>query len=257
MSILFKDIVFGPVRSRRFGVSLGINLLPFGFKYCNFNCLYCECGWTNVRHGKLHLFSRDDIRTALDERCAELQRQGLQPENLTFAGNGEPTVHPDFPGIVDDTLAIRDRYFPAASVTILSNASMIHKPAIKMAMEKVENNVLKLDCGTEEMFRFMNRPAGAVTLDKITAGLKSFSGNVIIQSLFVRGEYRGVVVDNTVPREIAAWLKRIGDIRPALVMIYTIDRLPPVDTLVKVPLYNLQAIAAKVEALGIPVKVYK
>jgi wyosine [tRNA(Phe)-imidazoG37] synthetase (radical SAM superfamily) len=257
MSILFKDIVFGPVRSRRFGVSLGINLLPFGFKYCNFNCLYCECGWTGVKsESKLKLFSRDAIRTALDERCSELRRQGLHPENLTFAGNGEPTIHPDFPGIVDDTITIRERYFPTARVTILSNASLIHKPAIRQAMEKVDNNVLKLDCGTEAMFRFMNRPLGTITLDKITAQLKSFSGNVIIQSLFVRGEYNGTVVDNTVEPEIMAWLQRIGDIRPAMVMVYTIDRQPPVNTLLKVPLPELESIAAKVEALGIPTKVY-
>jgi wyosine [tRNA(Phe)-imidazoG37] synthetase (radical SAM superfamily) len=205
----------------------------------------------------VRLFSREEIRSALEERCRELKQQGINPENLTFAGNGEPTVHPDFSGIVDDTLAIRDSYFPKAQVTILSNASLIHKHAVMESMKKVENNVLKLDCGTEEMFRLLNRPLGSITLKKITAGLKSFSGNVIIQSLFVRGEYQGVSVDNTVPAEINAWLQRINDIHPSLVMVYTIDRQTPVNTLHKVTLPELQAIAEKVEALGIPTKVYK
>jgi wyosine [tRNA(Phe)-imidazoG37] synthetase (radical SAM superfamily) len=257
MSILFDEIVFGPVRSRRFGLSLGINLLPTGFKYCTFNCVYCECGWTKVSsYKKIGLFSREEVRKALEKRCSELKVRNTNPDNLTFAGNGEPTIHPEFPGIIDDTINIRDAFFPKAQVTVLSNASMLGKTAIRTALKKVDNNVLKLDCGTENIFRLINRPRGSVTLKKIIDELISFNGSIIIQTLFIRGEYNGIQIDNTTGEEVEQWLKHIGEIRPRLVMIYPIARQTPVATLQKIPYAELEEIAKKVESIGIPAQVY-
>jgi wyosine [tRNA(Phe)-imidazoG37] synthetase (radical SAM superfamily) len=257
MSILFDEIVFGPVNSRRFGLSLGINLLPTSYKYCTFNCIYCECGWTKVKSAeKVRLFSRLEVKTALEKKCAELANSNIYPDNLTFAGNGEPTIHPEFPGIIDDTLAIRNTYFPHAEVTVLSNSSLIYKPAIRAALKKVDKNVLKLDCGTEKMFELLNRPLGKISLSKIIGYLKSFDGSVIIQTLFIRGEYEGVQIDNTTDEEIHAWLNHIRDIHPILVLIYPIARQTPVTTLKKIGSDELLQIAKKVEALGIPVQVY-
>jgi wyosine [tRNA(Phe)-imidazoG37] synthetase (radical SAM superfamily) len=258
MSILFDEIVFGPVNSRRFGISLGINLLPTSFKYCTFNCIYCECGWTKVKSAeKVRLFSRVEVKAALEKKCAELVNSNIYPDNLTFAGNGEPTIHPEFPGIIDDTLAIRNTYFPQAEVTVLSNSSLLHKPAIRAALKKVDKNVLKLDCGTDKMFQLLNRPLGKISLSKIIGYLKSFDGPVIIQTLFIRGEYEGIPIDNTTPEEIHAWLNHIRDIHPILVLIYPIARQTPVATLKKIGSDELQQIAKKVETLGIPVQVYQ
>jgi wyosine [tRNA(Phe)-imidazoG37] synthetase (radical SAM superfamily) len=258
MSILFDEIVFGPVKSRRFGVSLGINLLPTGFKYCTFNCVYCECGWTKVStFKKTGLFSREAVRNALKKRCSELKAKNIYPDNLTFAGNGEPTIHPEFPGIIDDTINIRDTFFPKTQVTVLSNSSMLSKTAIRAALKKVDNNVLKLDCGTENMFRLINRPSGSITLKKIIDELISFNGSIIIQTLFIRGEYNGIQIDNTTGEEVEEWLNHIGEIRPRLVMIYPIARQTPIATLQKIPYTELEEIAKKVESIGIPAQVYE
>jgi wyosine [tRNA(Phe)-imidazoG37] synthetase (radical SAM superfamily) len=257
MSILFDQIIFGPVRSRRFGISLGINLLPSGYKFCTFDCVYCECGWTRMKDKQREkLFTRDEILTALEKKCRELSAASVIPDNLTFAGNGEPTLHPEFPGIMEGALKIRNSYFPGTQITVLSNATQLHKPAIKNALLKADNNVLKLDCGTERMFRLINRPLGSITLDKIVRQLIRFKGNLIIQSLFIRGEYMGESIDNTTSEEISAWLEHLQDIQPRTVMIYSIDRKPPVGTILKVPKDELYRIAGIVEDAGIRTEVY-
>ncbi len=257
MSILFDQIVFGPVRSRRFGISLGINLLPISYKFCTFDCVYCECGWTKFQQeDRQQLFTREEVVAALDEKCRSLQQRSVRPDNLTFAGNGEPTLHPDFPEIMDATILLRNQYFPQAQITVLSNATQLHRPRIRKALTKADNNVLKLDCGTEEMFRLINRPIGSISLGKIIHDLLLFEGNLIIQSLFVRGEYGGNTIDNTTEKELDAWLGHLQLIRPRSVMIYSIDRHPPVSTILKVPAEELYRIASRVEKLGIPTDVY-
>lgn len=257
MSILFDLIIFGPVRSRRFGISLGINLLPTSYKFCTFDCVYCECGWTRYHSDrKQKLFTFGEIVTALEEKCLKLAESSVIPDNLTFAGNGEPTLHPRFPEIVGETIRIRDHHFPQARITVLSNATQLHRPSVRNALLKVDNNVLKLDCGTEEMFRRINRPLGTMTLEKIIHQLQKFDGNLIIQTLFIRGEYQGEQVDNTTEAELNAWMEHLRVIRPQAVMIYSIDRKPPVSTIRKVPAEDLYRIASLVEALGLKTEVY-
>ena len=257
MSFLFHDVVFGPVKSRRLGVSLGINLLPADTKYCTFNCMYCECGWTHekIREDK-KLPTREQVREKLEERLASMKETGKHPDAITFAGNGEPTIHPQFPEILEDTIELRDIYFPDTSVSVLSNASTLNKPAIFSALRKTGNSILKLDAGTEKMFRLINGPRSAITLHAIIEKLKEFQGELIIQTLFLRGTLDGKKIDNTVEPEISRWLEHIRKINPKYVMIYPIDRETPLATLEKISFEELGKIADRVEKMGIKTQVY-
>ena len=257
MTFLFDEIVFGPVKSRRFGVSLGVNLLPLNYKYCTFDCVYCECGWSHQAHSeKIKLPKRDEVANALRQRLDKMQAADGQPDNITFAGNGEPTIHPDFAGIIYDTLQIRDAHCSEAEVSVLSNASLLHKKDVFDALNKVDNNVLKLDSALEKTFRIINRPNGNLRLNTIINDIRKFEGNQIIQTLFVRGTFDGDHFDNTTPDEINAWLKVLDDIRPKSVMLYPIDRDTAAKGLEKVSEEELTAIAQQVERLGITPKVY-
>ncbi|MBM3405512.1 MAG: radical SAM protein [Bacteroidetes bacterium] len=254
---LFSDIVFGPVNSRRLGSSLGINLLPSHAKICAFNCLYCECGWTFPDRQQQFMFpEREEVAAALEERLAILKESSFPPDALTFAGNGEPTLHPLFPEIVEDTIRLRDRYFPAADVAILSNASMIHKESIFEALLQVDKNILKLDAATEGMFRKINQPSEGLHVADLIRNLSRFNGKVIIQTLFFKGETERGWVDNTAPEEVAAWIDALKQIRPASVMIYPIARATPARNLVRIPETELEEIRKKVEAAGIAATVY-
>jgi wyosine [tRNA(Phe)-imidazoG37] synthetase (radical SAM superfamily) len=254
---LFDELIFGPVYSRRLGVSLGINLLPVNNKYCNFNCVYCECGWTDLQKGvKIVLPKRDNFKTQLENKLKELHGTVNEPDSITFAGNGEPTIHPDFANIINDTVEARNNYAPKAAISILSNASMLHKASVVEALKKVDKNILKLDAGIESTFQTINQASGKLTLDKIIKNIKLFDGNVIIQTLFVRGEYNGKIIDNTTDAEIDAWLKVLVDINPEYVMIYPIERGTAAEGLEKISEDELKAISDKVEALGINTKVY-
>lgn len=254
---LFNDIVFGPVKSRRFGVSLGINLLPETMKYCTFNCIYCECGLTSPdQEEKAKMYPTSAIISAMEERFKELNEKNLQPDNITYAGNGEPTIHPGFAQIVEKTVALRDSYFPNAKITVLSNATRIHKESVREALKKIDNNVLKLDAGSQQMFQLINRPTFPVTLAEIVNHLKEFNGNVIIQTLFLRGVVKGERIDNTNEEEVSLWLEHLMAIKPSLVMLYSIDRETPEQNLEKIAKNELEAIAQKVKALGIETEVY-
>ncbi len=254
---LFDNIVFGPVYSRRLGVSLGINLLPNNSKYCNFNCIYCECGWTEIKKGeKIILPNREELTTRLTNKLKNLKGTVNEPDTITFAGNGEPTIHPDFAGIIDDTIAIRDKYAPKAQISVLSNASMLHKPKVVKALKKIELNIQKLDSGIENTFNLINQTAKGLSFEKIVNGLLAFEGKLIIQTLFLRGEYNGHFIDNTTPEEIDAWLQLVKKINPEYVMIYPIDRGTPAKNLQKIPENQLNEIAAQVEKAGIKTKVY-
>ncbi len=254
---LFDNIVFGPVYSRRLGVSLGINLLPNNSKYCNFNCIYCECGWTEIKKGeKIILPNREELTTRLTNKLKDLKGTVNEPDTITFAGNGEPTIHPDFPGIIDDTIKIRDKYAPKAQISVLSNASMLRKPKVVEALKKIELNIQKLDSGIENTFNLINQTAKGLSFDKIVDGLLAFEGKIIVQTLFLRGEYNGNYIDNTTPEEIDAWLKILKKINPEYVMIYPIDRGTPAKNLQKIPEEQLNEIAAQVEKEGIRTKVY-
>ena len=257
MAILFHDVVFGPVKSRRLGLSLGINLLPVETKYCTFNCIYCECGWTHEKlKGEKKLPDRELVRSRLEEKLISMQGLDTAPDAITFAGNGEPTIHPQFPEILEDTIRLKDQYFPNARVSVLSNASTLDKPAIFQALKKTGNSILKLDAGTEEMFRLINGPRSGITLHAIVEKLREFQGELIIQTLFLRGTLNGKRIDNTKEPEISRWLGHIKAINPKYVMIYPIDRATPLETLEKVPFQELVEIAARVEKTGIQAHVY-
>ena len=254
---LFHETVFGPVMSRRLGVSLGINLLPVDYKYCTFNCIYCECGWTNKRpHDSEGLPGREQVRTLLEEKLIALKKEDRAPDAITFAGNGEPTIHPEFAAIIDDTLALRDEYFPDARLTVLSNASMLDRDHVFNALLKVENNIQKLDAGTEQMFKLINQPAGSLTLEQVVDHLCQFAGKLIVQTLFLRGEYNDQRIDNTSEEELSAWLENLKKINPQYVMIYPVDRATPAQDIERISFSELEQIAEKVNAIGIKTKVF-
>jgi wyosine [tRNA(Phe)-imidazoG37] synthetase (radical SAM superfamily) len=254
---LFSELVFGPVKSRRLGVSLGINVLPTEYKYCSFNCIYCECGWTfkdKFKHVKLP--KAGEIKDALEKKSLQMLEEGQRPDAITFAGNGEPTLHPDFPVIVDDTIELRDKYFPEASVTVLSNASMLHKEDVLEALKRVDQNMLKLDAGTRETFQLINQPPPHITLEKIIGYLKKFDGHLIIQSLFLRADINGKIVDNTLGTEVDAWIGHLKAIRPYHVVIYPVDRETPEQNIEKISFDELTRIGKKVEDAGFRVKIF-
>jgi wyosine [tRNA(Phe)-imidazoG37] synthetase (radical SAM superfamily) len=257
MSILFEEIIFGPVWSRRLGVSLGINLLPVVHKLCTFDCLYCECGWTSLKN-TVHsdLPSSQTVNDLLQIKLIEMKNAGDIPDSITFAGNGEPLLHPEFPEIIDNTVNLRNQYFPNAAITVLSNASMINNDKFINALMKTDKNMLKLDAGSEKYFKIINRPVIKINHDKIVDNLKKFKGKLIIQSLFIKGEYNGISFNSASDDEVAAWLNIINQIKPGLVVIYSISREPTAQNILKIPLDVLEGIASKVRNLGIKAEVY-
>ena len=255
-TFLFDQIIFGPVKSRRLGVSLGVNLLPTDSKVCSFDCIYCECGWNpKKREKKVVLPTRSEVRLKMEERLTQMVLENDLPDVITFAGNGEPTLHPEFKEIIDDTIELRNRLTPGARIAVLSNATMLHKPDVISALLKVEDNIQKLDSGFEETIRKMDCPASNFKLADVVTNLKSFNGQVIIQTMFLRGTYKGEIIDNSTKEEIAAWLKLIAEIKPSQVMIYTIDRDTPASGLEKIKIEELQQIAEQLSELGFLVQV--
>lgn len=254
-TVIYPSPIFGPVHSRRLGVSLGINLLPADGKFCTFDCIYCECGYNADFRPHLKLPTREEVQQALEARLLDMQQNGPKPDVLTFAGNGEPTAHPQFAGIIDDTLALRDKYFPKAKVSVLSNSTFIHKPEVFEALCKVDNNILKLDTINETYIHEVDRPTGHYDVKQIIECMKAFQGKLIIQSLFMKGTHQGLSVDNTSDEYVLPWLEFVKEIAPQQVMIYTIDRETPSPLLEKASHEELDHIAAQVQQAGIPVSV--
>jgi len=252
MTIIYPSPIFGPVHSRRLGVSLGINLMPDDGKLCSFDCIYCECGFNKDFVPKAKRPSREEVRIALEERLKDMKENGPAPDVLTFAGNGEPTLHPHFAEIISDTLALRDKYFPQAKVSVLSNSTMIHRQPVFDALNSIDNNILKLDTIDEEYIRTLDQPAGNYSVGKIIEGMKAFKGNCIIQTMFLKGEYEGKDMDNTTDIYVLPWLAAVKQIAPRQVMIYTIDRETPSHQLKKATHEELDRIGKLVEAAGIP-----
>ncbi len=255
-TFLFDQIIFGPVKSRRLGVSLGVNLLPTDSKVCSFDCIYCECGWNPKRREKKAVLpARQEVRQRMEEKLIQMVEAGELPDVITFAGNGEPTLHPEFEGIIGDTIELRNRLAPQARIAVLSNATMLHKPSVVRALMKVDDNIQKLDSAFEETIRQIDCPASNFRLDEVVNNLKVFNGKVIIQTLFLRGNYNGRIIDNTTEKELSAWFKLVAEINPLQVMIYTIDRDTPADGLEKVKIDELQRIADRVREIGLKVQV--
>ena len=253
---LFDEIIFGPVSSRRLGVSLGVNLLPTDYKFCTFDCIYCECGWTKKTNKKVVLPTQKEIQERLESVLKERKENQLSIDSITFAGNGEPTLHPDFSEIIDDTIRLRNLYFPNALITVLSNASLIHNTKIIKALLKVDKNILKLDAGTEATFQAINQPNGNLILDDVVNYLKKFQGKLIIQTLFVQGYNQHQGIDNTTEKEVAAWLELLKKIKPESVILYPIERETPENSIRKVNAQILNAIAKKVRVIGFKTEVF-
>lgn len=257
MGILFNDLVFGPLKSRRLGISLGVNLMPKAGKICSFDCIYCECGWNDdAKAAHLTRPTREAIANALELKLKELHGTPIEPESITFSGNGEPTLHPDFPEIVDDTIRLRDQYCPEAVISVLSNGTTIAHPKVFEALNRIENNILKLDGGTTDCIEAINLPNFKFDLKKYIGQLKQFDGKLTIQTLFLRGEHNGKTIDNTTEEEVSLWLEHLKTIRPKNVMMYVIERATPEENLEKISKAELESIAKRVQALGINTEIY-
>ena len=255
---LFDKIIFWPVVSRRLGISLGVNLLPRNKKICTFDCIYCECGWTKPDNYFLSApYERKEVKVELETALNVISNNKTGLDTITFAGNGEPTLHPYFAEIVEDTISLRDKYFPEVKISVLTNGTNLHKTAIAEALKKIDNPIIKLDAGTDSTFRLINRPMIDITHSEIVkniigAGIK----NTIIQSLFLKGDYKGIAVDNTNETDLNLWLDLLKQIKPKSVMIYSIARETPAHGLIKLSKEELESIALKVRALGIKAEAY-
>ncbi len=249
--MLFDSIVYGPIRSRRLGLSLGMNLMPTTAKLCTFDCVYCECGWNQpVSHPALP--TRQEVREVLASRLGALSPNSL--DVITFSGNGEPTLHSDFLGIIQDTCALRDQYCPNAKISVLSNSTQLGRPDVVKALRMCDNRILKLDSAIDATMRLIDQPVNShLTVEQLEQWLSLFDGDFTLQTCFLRGEYDGQIIDNTTPEELSAWYAMIDRLQPKQVMIYVIDRATPLQTLSKVPAAEMEAIAAPLRAKGIDV----
>lgn len=250
-TIIYPSPIFGPVKSRRLGISLGINLLPADGKVCTFDCIYCECGLNATRRTKSPLPTREEVAEALEKKLMEMKEHGELPDVLTFAGNGEPTIHPHFGEIIDDTIALRDRLCPAAKVSVLTNATLITRDTVFEALEKVDNNILKLDTVESTYISAIDRPTGKYDVNTIVDRMRAFNGKAVIQTMFLKGEVDGKDMDNTGDSYVMPWIATVKEIAPREVMIYTIDRETPVSGLQKATREELDRIVALLAKEGI------
>lgn len=264
--MLFPEIVYGPIHSRRLGVSLGMNLMPTTAKLCTFDCIYCECGFnTPVLNPALP--TRQEVAAALEVKLQALTAQQITPDVITFSGNGEPTLHPDFLGIIEDTCRLRDQYCPSAKVSVLTNSTQLVRPDVVKALQMCDNRILKLDSAITATMRLIDQPVNPdLTALHIIDLLAQFEGRFTLQTCFLRGEvtdpnpsrpdtYHLGTVDNTTPSELEAWYAAVRRLRPEHIMIYVIDRATPVRTLSKIAPAEMEAIAAPLRSEGFDISV--
>ena len=253
--MLFQEIAYGPIHSRRLGTSLGMEIMPLAHKLCTFDCVYCECGFnTPVVHPVLP--TREEVKEALECKLQTLTVEGVALDVITFSGNGEPTLHPDFLGIIEDTCALRDTYYPHAKVSVLSNSTQLGRADVVSALRLCDNRILKLDSAIDRTMRLIDQPVNAsLTVAQIEQYLSVFNGDFTLQTCFLRGEYRGEKIDNTTAEELRAWYEAVERLAPKQVMIYVIDRATPVKTLEKISKAEMEQIAAPLRAKGIDVVV--
>ena len=218
-----ETLVFGPIFSRRLGSSLGINLLPEKGKLCNFDCIYCECGWNKDGRGDTRIPTAEELRIALEAKLRACREGGERIDSITFSGDGEPTLNPAFPSIVDITLSLRDRLYPEAKVSVLSNATRLDDPAVFAALRKVDNPILKLDAADDASVRVVNRPQGRYRVADVVAGMRRFEGDFILQTMFLRGPG----FDSSAPEVLLPWMDVVRDLHPRKVMVYTLAREAP------------------------------
>ena len=218
-----EEVVFGPIHSRRLGSSLGINLLPEKGKICTFDCIYCECGWNKDGRDDTQLPSAEKVRNALEAKLKQCKTDGVVIDSITFSGDGEPTINPEFPKIIDDTIALRDKYYPNSRITVLSNATMVHKPEVFNALRKVDNPTMKIDAPTNALIEKINHPAPGYDINKVVEALKQFNGNFILQTMFLRSKD----FDSSSPEVLNGWMDIVRVLKPREIMVYTIDRPTP------------------------------
>ncbi|MCK9626170.1 MAG: radical SAM protein [Bacteroidales bacterium] len=255
MAVQFDDIVFGPIKSRRLGSSLGVNLLPRYGKWCSFDCIYCECGWNKDGRNDTKLPTKEEFYQALKKRLIECREQEIKIDTITFSGNGEPTLHPNFSEIIDSALELRDSLFPSAQISVFSNATQLGRTGIKEALAKVDNPILKLDSSYDGLISIMDRPNPGYSVENVISQLKWFKGDFILQTMFIKGEADGTRVDSTEPELVEGWRKMVLDLRPREVMMYTLDRVPPSIGLKKVTIAEMKYIAAPLIKEGIFVQI--
>ena len=248
--MLFPTIIYGPIHSRRLGVSLGVNLMPTNAKLCTFDCVYCECGWNHpVSHPQLP--TREEVRESLNSQLSTLNSP---LDVITFSGNGEPTLHPDVLGIIQDTCALRDQYCPNAKISVLSNSTQLFREDVVEALRLCDNRILKLDSAITSTMRLIDKPVNSsLSVEQMMERLSLFDGDFTLQTCFLTGEYEGQLIDNTTPEELAAWYSAVDYLHPKQVMIYVIDRATPLKTLSKIPLEKMNEIAAPLREKGIDV----
>ena len=251
-TVIYPSPIFGPIHSRRLGVSLGINLLPPDGKVCTFDCIYCECGFNADHRPKSKLPTHAEVIAALEKRLQDMKANGPSPDVLTFAGNGEPTSHPEFAAIMRDVIRLRNEYFPEAKVSVLSNSTFIHRPEVRDALMSVDNNILKLDTIDPIYINKVDRPNAHYDVRRIIEDMKSFNGHLIIQTMFMKGTYNGESVDNTTEEYVLPCLEAVREIAPKEVMVYTIDRETPAHGLEKATHEELDSIRDRVISIGIP-----
>ena len=256
-TFLWESIAFGPIHSRRLGHSLGINLMPVDEKICTFNCLYCECGWTLEKNLNARApYPLETVMEAIEHKLAECACIGTPVDGITFSGNGEPTLYPWFDQVIDRLLQLRDQFYPHAVITCLSNATQLCRPEIVEALKRIENPMLKLDAGSQEMLDIVNAPIVPVDIEQVTDQLCSFNGNLVIQTMFLSGEQDGKVFDNSVEPEWSQWLARIRRIRPKRIVIYSLDRETPALQLHKFDKPYLDGIVKKLREEGFNAAAY-
>lgn len=247
-TVIYPSPIYGPVHSRRLGLSLGINLMPADGKICTFDCLYCECGFNADRRTRSHYPTREIVVEALEKQLIKMHNDNEHPDVLTFAGNGEPTGNPHFPEIIDDTVKLRDKWCPDAKISVLSNSTFIHREKVRLALMKVDNNILKLDTVNADYIKKVDRPTQPTyDVNDIIEDLKWFNGHVIIQTMFMKGDG----TDNTGDEYVMPWLDAVKSIKPQKVMVYTIDRETPDRMLQKASHEELDRIKDLVVASGI------
>ena len=238
----FDDIVFGPIFSRRLGSSLGVNILPSKGKLCNFDCIYCECGWNKDGIAERRFPSLEDIEAALEEKMSKAAAEGVPVDSITFSGNGEPTMHPEFSKIIDVTLRCRDRYYPNAKVSVLSNATLIGRKDVAEALKRVDNPILKIDASSDELIRKMNKPVGSYRLENVVEAMMGFDGAFVLQTMFLKSPE----FDTAEAEALEAWRELVRKLKPREIMVYTIDRETPDKSLEK---YTVEEMTAFVQPL--------
>ncbi len=260
MTIIYPSPIFGPIKSRRLGVSLGINAMPGDGKWCSFDCLYCECGLNKDHRTNTPLPTPEEIHQRLEETLKDMQAKGEGPDVLTFSGNGEPTLHPKFNEIVDKVVKLRDKYFPQAKISVLSNSTQLHRPDVRRALMKVDNAIMKLDTVSMDYINLVDRPAGHYDINAIVNHLTEMNGHAIVQTIFIKGSIEDeqgniVSVDNCKDKYILPYIETLKKIRPRQVMIYTLDREWPVQGLEKVDRHTMDCIGEKIRQAGFDTQV--